>query len=102
MADTSRIRGSISEHLCRLLDSREAPKTICPSEVARAIPSGELHDIGASSWRDLMPEIRHLAAEMRFRGDLEVLQKGNVLEGDLGEGLEHVTGPIRLRKTKQQ
>jgi hypothetical protein len=45
-----------------------------------------------------MPEIRRVVAEMRERGEVEVLQKGNVLEGDLDEGLERVVGPIRVRK----
>lgn len=47
-----------------------------------------------------MPEIRKMVAGMRDRGTVEVLQKGFVLEGDLGDGLEKVVGPIRLRKTR--
>lgn len=45
-----------------------------------------------------MPEIRRIVAGKRQRGDIEVLQKGNVLEGDLGEGLGNVVGPLRVRK----
>lgn len=45
-----------------------------------------------------MPEIRRIVAEMRKRGEVEVLQKGSVLEGDLGEDLERVVGPIRIRR----
>jgi hypothetical protein len=46
-----------------------------------------------------MAEIRQIVAEMRKKGQVDVLQKGTVLEGDLGEGLAHVVGPIRIRKT---
>ena len=44
-----------------------------------------------------MPQVRRLVADMRRRGEVEVLQKGNVLEGDLGEELENVVGPLRVR-----
>jgi hypothetical protein len=92
-------RNILQTHLDRLLESRELPKTICPSEVARALNSQELARSGYSSWRDSMSDIRTLVSEMRSRGKVEVLQKGSVLEGDLGDGLENVTGPIRVRKT---
>lgn len=47
-----------------------------------------------------MPDIRRNVAEMRERGEVDVLQKGLVLEGDLGEGLAYVVGlpSIRIRK----
>jgi len=45
-----------------------------------------------------MPEIRGIVAEMRKKCKVEVLQKGTVVEGDLGEGLIHVVGPIRIRR----
>ncbi|EPE33370.1 hypothetical protein GLAREA_06383 [Glarea lozoyensis ATCC 20868] len=92
-------RNVLQGHLDRLLESRELPKTICPSEVARALNRQELASSGFSSWRESMSDIRILVSEMRSRGEVEVLQKGSVLEGDLGDGLENVTGPIRVRKT---
>ncbi|CAM6101619.1 unnamed protein product [Calypogeia fissa] len=88
----------IKVYLDNLLASRETPKTICPSEVARALSSVELQAAGVSSWRELMPEIRSMVAEMRDEGRVEVLQKGEVLEGDLGEGLVNVKGAIRVRR----
>jgi hypothetical protein len=42
--------------------------------------------------------IRNVVDEMRDRGEVEVLQKGAVLTGDLGEGLTDVKGPIRVRR----
>jgi hypothetical protein len=47
-----------------------------------------------------MPEIRKIVAIMRLQGTVEVLQKGSVLEGDLGDELERVVGPIRIRKAQ--
>jgi len=47
-----------------------------------------------------MSEIRKIVAIMRAQGTVEVLQKGSILEGDLGEELELVVGPIRIRKAR--
>jgi hypothetical protein len=90
-------RKVLLDHMNRLLSTREYPKTICPSEVARACQSHELALIGVSTWRDLMPIVRELAFERRTpeTGDVDVLQGGQVL--DDGISLEEIRGPIRLR-----
>jgi len=88
----------IGPHFDRLLTTRKHPKTICPSEVARALSSVELQAAGVETWRELMPVIRGMVAEMREQGVVEVLQKGVVLQGDVGEELKNVTGPVRVRK----
>ena len=93
--------GILHLHLARLLSTRDYPKTICPSEVARALTLSELSSLGYSEWREAMSAIRCIAASMRDRGEIEVLQKGEVLDGNLGEGLENVTGPIRLRSVQK-
>lgn len=86
----------IDNHLNKLLDAREFPKTICPSEAARALSSSELEALGAGSWHDLMPTIRERVFEMREQGSVEILQKGNVLPMD--QSLEDTSGPIRVRR----
>ena len=96
MSEQSVNSNCLKRHLDRLLDSRAFPKTICPSEVARALSQVELESEGATCWRDLMPRIRELAFELRDQEELDVLQKGLVL-ADLHK-LEDVTGPIRLRR----
>lgn len=83
-------------HLDRLLHQRQYPKTLCPSEAARALSAAELHESGVDSWRDLMPALRQLAFEMRDQGKIEILQKGHVLPPD--QTIERTTGPIRLRQ----
>lgn len=90
--------GPIHDHLITLLSDREYPKTVCPSEIARALSQDELDIVGVSSWRELMPEIRELAFNLRQSGSVEILQKGKVLPPSTTA--ETVTGPIRLRKTK--
>lgn len=84
-------------HLARLLESRAFPKTICPSEAVRALSARELETTGALSWRELMPAIRQHAFELRDAGELEILQKGEVLPAS--QDLKATTGPIRLRRT---
>ncbi len=81
----------------RLLSSRDYPKTICPSEVPRALTASQLKDLGASDWRDLMPQVRELLWEMRQRGQVEILQKGSPLPSDIE--LKDLRGPIRARRT---
>lgn len=86
-------KGIITQHLLTLLSKREWPKTICPSEVARALSSTELAQLEAERWRDAMPDIREVVWEMRERGEVEVLQKGEVTD----VSLEDVHGPVRVR-----
>lgn len=88
-------RGLILSHANRLLDARDYPKTICPSEIARALSAQELHELGASEWRDAMDGVRSVVWEQRQAGQVEVLQKGKVVDVD---SLNNIKGPIRVRK----
>lgn len=94
---TDETRAILSSHLLRLLSNREYPKTICPSEVARAVTSSELATMGVDTRRDLMPIVRKLAWDLRESSlpNLEVLQGGQVVNE--GVALEDIRGPIRLR-----
>ncbi len=86
-------------HLNRLLSSRKYPKTICPSECARALSADELEASGVSSWRDLMPQVREILWDMRQRGEVEIMQKGVPVADDIG--LQNIKGPIRARRLKR-
>ncbi len=87
---------SVLPHLQNLLAKREHPKTICPSEAARALSNSELKDTGVGSWRDLMPAIRSLCFQMRDEGEVQILQRGQVLPES--QTMEDTIGPIRIRK----
>ncbi len=66
-----------------LLARRAAGRTICPSEAARTLdPDG---------WRARMDAVRDVAFAMADRGELEVTQRGAVVDGRTARG------PIRLR-----
>ena len=67
-----------------LLDRRGAGATICPSDVARALASGE------SQWRALMPEVRRVATALADAGSLRVSAHGEDVDALAARG------PIRL------
>jgi hypothetical protein len=91
-------RTLILSHASRLLDARQYPKTICPSEIARAFSAPELQTLGALEWRDTMGAVRQVMWEKREAGEVEVMQKGEVVEV---ESLEDIRGPIRVRKVRK-
>ena len=62
---------------------RGAGKSFCLSEPARALS-------GRDDWRELMPRIRTVAAQMQDAGDLSANQKGRQVRADTARG------PIRL------
>ena len=69
-----------------LLDARAPGASICPSEAARAVdPEG---------WRELMPAAREAAGRMAATGDVEVTQRGEVV--DVGTA----RGPVRIRRPR--
>ncbi|EOA90225.1 uncharacterized protein SETTUDRAFT_158833 [Exserohilum turcica Et28A] len=92
-------RRVILEHADRLLSTRAWPKTICPSEIARAFSTAELEVLDASSWRETMDSIRQLLWDKRASGEVEVMQKGQVV---VAESLEDIRGPIRVRMVKAE
>ena len=67
-----------------LLSARDAGKTICPSEAARAV--------GGEDWRDLMQPARDAAHELVALGEVEVTQKGEVVD------VTTARGPVRIRR----
>lgn len=84
-------------HMHSLLQTREYPKTICPSEIARALSAPELETLDASEWREAMDDIRQLVWELRQSGQVEVLQRGQVVQVD---SLDDIKGPIRVRNKR--
>ena len=69
-----------------LLDQRRAGTTICPSEAARAVdPEG---------WRELMPAARAAAGRLAAAGDVEVTQRGQVVD------VTTARGPVRIRRPR--
>ncbi len=79
-------RGAIETEILRQTEAQGAGKSICPSEVARALAPGE------AAWRPLLGAVRATAYDLAREGRIEVLRKGKPV--DPAEGIR---GVIRLR-----
>lgn len=93
-------REILEARLRELLEKREWPKTICPSEVARALSKEELDQLNAGTWRDAMDDVRSIVWDLRNSREVEILQKGEALDSNVS--LDEVRGPIRVRAKQSQ
>ena len=75
----------IEAEIERMVAARGPGKTICPSEVARALATD------GQDFRPLMPHVREAAAQLAGRGLVEVTQRGQVVDD-----ARTAPGPIRL------
>jgi hypothetical protein len=69
-----------------LLAQRAEGATICPSEAARAV--------GGDDWRDLMQPARDAARQLVDQGEVEVTQRGEVVD------VTTARGPVRIRRAR--
>jgi hypothetical protein len=80
------VDGALERTIDALLDQRRAGTTICPSEAARAVdPDG---------WRELMPAARAAAGRLAASGQVEVTQRGEVVD------VATARGPVRVRRPR--
>jgi len=73
-----------------LLARRGAGKTICPSEAARRVAEQR----GEEDWRVLMEPARQAARRLVAAGEVELTQRGQVVDPD------RARGPIRIRAVR--
>ncbi|MGJ3249040.1 MAG: DUF3253 domain-containing protein [Elainellaceae cyanobacterium] len=78
----------IRQTLLEKVRARGFEKSICPSEVARAL--------GGEDWRSLMDAVRQVGAELREEGLIVALQKGHPVHP------LQAKGPIRFKLVNQQ
>jgi hypothetical protein len=78
---------AISAEILRQTAGCEPEKSICPSEVARALAGGD-----AGPWRPLLGPVRQAALALCRAGEIEILRKGKPVPP------EQVRGVIRLRQ----
>ena len=79
-------RSAIATAIDELLDQRAEGKTICPSEVARKL--------GGEHWRELMQQVRDVAAQRSQAGELMVTRAGKPVDP------REPQGPIRLGRPR--
>ena len=80
----SAVDAELEATLRRLLDARGAAKTVCLSEVARAV--------GGEDWRALVEPARAAARRLVAAGEAEITQGGKVVDPSTAKG------PIRVRR----
>jgi hypothetical protein len=86
MTQTKEIEdGRIREAIVGLLEKRDVGKTICPSEASREVFGKKGNE------REYMDRTRDVVRALAREGEIEVCQKGSVVDMDA------VKGPIRLR-----
>lgn len=77
---------AIAAEILRQIAARGADKSICPSEVARALAPED------DAWRRLMGAVRATAIRLAREGQVEVLRKGKPVDS-----AAEIRGVIRLR-----
>jgi hypothetical protein len=65
---------AIAAEILRQVTARGADKSICPSEVARALAPDE------QAWRRLMGAVRAAALQLAAEGRIDVLRKGRPVD----------------------
>lgn len=79
----------IEETMLALVAARGEGKTICPSEVARAI-AGEHPD----AWGRMMQPVRKVAVRLAKEGKVAIMRKGKPADPDDFKGVYRI-GPAR-------
>ena len=78
----------IRETILRMLDARAAPKTVCPSEVARALAGPD-----EKVWRLLMQPVRRAVVELAGEGRVGVYRKGRPVDPQAFKGIYRIGRP---------
>ena len=89
MTDARPDDAAIEETLLGLVTERVAEKTVCPSEVARAL--GGPHPDG---WGPLMQPVRRVAVRLAHAGRIAILRKGKPVDPDDFRGIYRLALPV--------
>ena len=73
------LEAAITREILALTAARGIGKTICPSEVARAVNVDE--------WRSLMTRVRRIAASMAKTGQIAIYRKGKIIDPSAMKGV---------------
>ncbi|GGF26351.1 DUF3253 domain-containing protein [Williamsia phyllosphaerae] len=83
---TSVTEADLERAISKLLDARAPTSSICPSDAARAV--------APTNWRPLMEPVRQAAKRLMAAGEVEITQRGTVVDPAT------VKGPIRIRRPR--
>ena len=88
MTDARADDAAIETTMLDLVAARGADKTVCPSEVARAL--GGPHPDG---WGPLMQPVRRVAVRLAHAGRIAILRKGKPVDPDDFRGIYRLALP---------
>ena len=88
MTDTRADDAAIETTMLAMVAERGADKTVCPSEVARAL--GGPHPDG---WSPLMQPVRRVAVRLAHAGRIAILRKGRAVDPDNFRGIYRLALP---------
>jgi hypothetical protein len=74
---------TIPQTILTMAAMRGPDKTVCPSEIARAL--------FPTNWRKHMQDIRDAAIKLQKDGKVTITQKGQLVD------VEHIKGPVRIK-----
>jgi hypothetical protein len=83
----NRVDRALEDSIRALLAKRAATSTICPSDAARDVFTGE-----GDGWRELMEPARRAARRLVAQGEVDITQGGSVVDPSTAKG------PIRIRR----
>nr|WP_185982483.1 DUF3253 domain-containing protein [Aureimonas mangrovi] len=81
-------RGDITGAILRMAAERGAEKTVCPSEVARALAGSD-----EKAWRLLMAPIRAETVRLADDGAIEIRRKGRTVDPHDFKGIYRIGLP---------
>lgn len=85
----NRVDRALEDSIRSLLEKRAATATICPSDAARDVYTGE-----GDGWRELMEPARRAARRLVAAGEVDITQGGSVVDPSTAKG------PIRIRRRR--
>jgi hypothetical protein len=88
---TAPSNSDLSAEILRRATEAGTGKSICPSEVARAMAPAAANPGEEAPWRGLMTRVRKAALALQEEGRIDILRKGKPVPA------EEVRGVIRLR-----
>jgi hypothetical protein len=83
----NRVDHALEDSIRTLLNGRSPASSICPSDAARDVFTGD-----GDGWRELMEPARRAARRLVARGEVDITQEGKVVDPSTAKG------PIRIRR----
>lgn len=92
MTEPPPAKEAIAAEILRQAAARGPGKSLCPSEVARALHQGP----DAEGWRRLLAPVRQVAAALAAEGRIAILRKGRPIPPEQMRGVIRLSLPDKI------